>query len=65
MKPKLTVIGAAGRMGRRIVALATESDQFDIVGAVDAESHPETGKDIGLLAGCPALGVALGNSWPD
>jgi len=64
MKPKLTVIGAAGRMGRRIVALAAESKQFDIVGAIDAASHPEMGKDVGLLAGSEALGVALGDSWP-
>ncbi|MHC4520796.1 MAG: 4-hydroxy-tetrahydrodipicolinate reductase, partial [Planctomycetota bacterium] len=64
MKPRLTVIGAAGRMGRRLVALAVESEQFDIVGAVDAESHPEMGKDAGLLAGVRALDVDLTASWP-
>jgi len=65
MKPKLTVIGAAGRMGRRIIASAAESGQLEIVGAIDAEDHPETGKDAGLLAGSAALGVPLGTSWPD
>ena len=65
MKPKLMVIGAAGRMGRRIIALAAESGQFDVVGAVDTENHPETGKDAGLLAGGNALGITLGHSWPD
>ena len=35
MKPKLIVVGAAGRMGRRIAALAIESGEFEIVGAVD------------------------------
>lgn len=64
MKPRLTVVGAAGRMGRRIVALATASERFDLVGAVDAEGHPEMGKDAGLLAGVRALDVALTASWP-
>ena len=40
MKTKLVVVGAAGRMGRRIVALAVEAGEFDIVGAVEIESHP-------------------------
>jgi 4-hydroxy-tetrahydrodipicolinate reductase len=65
MKPKLTVIGAAGRMGRRIIALATESGQLEIVGAIDAENHPQAGKDAGLLAGGKALEIALGHSWPN
>ncbi|MCL5281631.1 MAG: 4-hydroxy-tetrahydrodipicolinate reductase [Planctomycetes bacterium] len=64
MKPKLVVIGAAGRMGRRIVALATESNRFDIVGAIENEGHPEIGKDAGLTAGIGSLNVPLGNSWP-
>ena len=64
MKSKLVVIGAAGRMGRRIVALAAESGQFDIVGAVENEGHPEIGKDAGLTAGISPLNVSLGSSWP-
>ncbi len=65
MKSKLTVIGAAGRMGRRIVALAAESGQFDLVGAIDAPNHPEAGKDAGLLAGVGALDVPISAVWPD
>ncbi len=64
MKPKLVVIGAAGRMGRRLVALAAESGRFDIVGAIENEGHPEIGKDAGLTAGIGPLNVPLGNSWP-
>ena len=59
MKPRLTVIGAAGRMGRRIIALALESGQFDVVAAIDREGHPDMGKDAGLLAGVATLNVAL------
>ncbi|MHC5121049.1 MAG: 4-hydroxy-tetrahydrodipicolinate reductase, partial [Planctomycetota bacterium] len=44
MKPALIINGAAGRMGKRIVALAFESKQFDIVGAADYAEHPDLGK---------------------
>jgi 4-hydroxy-tetrahydrodipicolinate reductase len=64
MKPKLAVVGAAGRMGRRIVALAAESGRFDIVGTVENEGHPEIGKDAGLVAGIEQLNIMLGSSWP-
>jgi 4-hydroxy-tetrahydrodipicolinate reductase len=64
MKPKLAVIGAAGRMGRRIIALAVESGRFDIVGAVENEKHPDIGKDAGLIAGIERLNVPLSGSWP-
>ena len=64
MKPKLAIVGAAGRMGRRIVALAAESGRFDIVGAVENGGHPEIGKDAGLVAGIERLDIVLGSSWP-
>ncbi len=65
MKPALIVNGAAGRMGKRIVALAVESGQFDVVGAVDYAQHPDMGKDIGLLAGIEPIGVPLAADFPD
>jgi len=64
MKTRLTIVGAAGRMGRRITALATESDQFEIVAAIENAACPEMGKDAGLVAGIAPLNVALGSSWP-
>lgn len=64
MKIKLVVVGAAGRMGKRIVALAIESGQFDIVGAVEREGHPEIGKDAGLLAGAGAIEIKLTDAFP-
>ncbi|MHC5121932.1 MAG: 4-hydroxy-tetrahydrodipicolinate reductase, partial [Planctomycetota bacterium] len=57
--------GAAGRMGKRIVALAFESKQFDIVGAADYAEHPDLGKDIGPLAGIEAINVDLSANFPD
>ncbi len=64
MKIKVVVFGAAGRMGRRIVSLAVESGQFDIVGAVETANHPDIGKDIGLLARSEPIGVMLQDSPP-
>lgn len=64
MRPKLIVVGAAGRMGRRIVALAHDSGQFDIVAAVEKADHPDQGRDAGSLAGIAPLGIALSESWP-
>jgi 4-hydroxy-tetrahydrodipicolinate reductase len=64
MNPKLIVNGVAGRMGRRIVALAVESGKFDIVAGIELPGHPELGKDIGVLAGREAIGVQLTDCYP-
>jgi 4-hydroxy-tetrahydrodipicolinate reductase len=56
---KIAISGAAGRMGRRIAALAIDSEQFDIVSALEAAGCPEIGKDVGELAGAGAFGVKV------
>ncbi|HAU38557.1 MAG TPA: 4-hydroxy-tetrahydrodipicolinate reductase [Phycisphaerales bacterium] len=56
---RIAITGAAGRMGRRIAALAIESEQFDIVSAVEAPGHADLGKDIGELAGAGRFGVKV------
>jgi 4-hydroxy-tetrahydrodipicolinate reductase len=61
---KLVIIGAGGRMGRRIVSLAVESGRFDIVGSVDRPGHPDIGKDSGLIAGSGPIGVVLTDTYP-
>jgi 4-hydroxy-tetrahydrodipicolinate reductase len=64
MKPKLIVVGAAGRMGRRILSLAIESGRFDIVAAVERQNHPDVGKDAGLLAVAKSINVKIDSSYP-
>ena len=64
MKAKLVVIGAAGRMGRRILALAKESDRFNIVGAIETPGHPDIAKDAGLVAGIGPLNINLTAEFP-
>ncbi|RMF42152.1 MAG: 4-hydroxy-tetrahydrodipicolinate reductase [Deltaproteobacteria bacterium] len=59
---KIAVTGAAGRMGGRIITLATESDSLQVTGAVERTGHPRIGEDAGLVAGCGALDVAITDS---
>ncbi len=59
---RIAITGAAGRMGRRIAALAIESGQFDIVSAMEYAGHGDIGADVGELAGVGAFGVIVGKS---
>ncbi len=47
---KIAVNGAGGRMGQRLIALAAESDRFELVCAVEAADHPFIGQTIGGVA---------------
>lgn len=62
----ITVCGAGGRMGRRIIALAEENG-LRVTGALEAPGHPALGQDAGLAAGVAASGVTIGDdlkaSW--
>ena len=64
MKIELTVVGAAGRMGKRIVSLAAESADFKILAAVEKQGHPDIGKEAGLVAGSESIGVKLSDAFP-
>ena len=64
MKPKLIIIGAAGRMGSRILSLAIDAEKFDIIAAIERKDHPDIGKDAGLLAGAKPINLELKSSYP-
>ena len=53
------VNGAAGKMGRRVVALLAENPRFVLTGAYERDGHPDIGKDSGVSAGCPKSGVPI------
>jgi len=63
-KVSLAIHGAAGRMGRRLVALGAHDAQFQIVAAIDHPACMNIGKDAGELAGVGKLGVAVSDQWP-
>lgn len=54
---KITVNGALGRMGTRILNLASRSKDFKIVGAFEPYKSMHLGKELGILLG---LGFSLG-----
>ncbi|MGB2807513.1 MAG: 4-hydroxy-tetrahydrodipicolinate reductase [Sedimentisphaerales bacterium] len=65
MKPKLIVCGAAGRMGKRIISLVIEADEFDVIAAIESQNHPDIGKDVGIVAGMQSINIELGSTYPD
>ena len=65
MKKKLVVVGAAGRMGKRIISLASEDKDFDIIGAVERKGHFDIGKDAGITAGIEPINLKVDEDFPD
>lgn len=59
MPTTIAIHGAAGRMGRRLVALAAEDASLELVAAIDAPGGPLLGQDAGTVAGIAAAGVML------
>ena len=57
--------GAAGRMGKRLVTLARENVDLEVVGAVEHPESPAIGQDIGELAGVGRIGVPVGTQLAD
>ncbi|WDQ16894.1 4-hydroxy-tetrahydrodipicolinate reductase [Rhodopirellula sp. P2] len=60
----LTVHGAAGRMGRRVVALGLADSNFHLVGAIDHAQSDHLGKDAGAVAGEAPSGIEISSNWP-
>ncbi|MDD3886828.1 MAG: 4-hydroxy-tetrahydrodipicolinate reductase [Victivallaceae bacterium] len=56
---KTVVVGAAGRMGRRLTANIAASQTLELYGAVEYAESPFIGTDAGELAGVGKLGVAV------
>jgi 4-hydroxy-tetrahydrodipicolinate reductase len=56
---KIAINGAAGRMGRRLVALSAADPELEVVAALEHRQCPFLGSDSGTLAGAAANGVPL------
>lgn len=54
---KVAIHGAAGRMGKRLIALGSADPNIDIVAALENARHPAIGDDAGIAAGVGALQV--------
>lgn len=62
---RVIVTGAAGRMGGRVLSLAKEAEDFQIVGATERPGHPAIGRDAGEVAGFGSAGVQVTDRLAD
>jgi 4-hydroxy-tetrahydrodipicolinate reductase len=60
MPTKIVVCGAAGRMGRLLIALARQRADTVLAGAIEFAGSPAIGRDAGQLAGLDPAGVVVG-----
>lgn len=59
MPIRIAIHGAAGRMGRRLVALAAVDPQLSIATAVESPDYPRLGADAGAVAGIEPIKVPI------
>jgi len=55
----VAIVGAAGRMGGRLIHSVLETEGLELTGAVERPGHPQIGLDAGLIAGAGELGVKI------
>ncbi len=60
---KVTVIGAGGRMGRRLISNIIESNDLTLAGALDAPGVSFIGQDAGILAGAGECGIKITDDY--
>lgn len=58
----VVIVGAAGRMGRRLIANVMASENLFLTGAVEFPGSPFVGQDAGIVAGCGEAGVLISDS---
>ena len=56
---KIAIVGASGRMGRRLIALAHANQHFNVVGALVRSDSSSIGADAGELAGVGKTGLPM------
>ncbi|HOK05037.1 MAG TPA: 4-hydroxy-tetrahydrodipicolinate reductase [Victivallales bacterium] len=59
---KVCIIGAGGRMGKRLVNLILDSEDFSLIGATEIPGSGLIGQDAGLVAGTKAAGIKISDS---
>jgi len=56
---KAIVVGAAGKMGNRVIHIIKETPSIELARAIERVDHPSIGKDIGEVIGLGKLGISL------
>ena len=55
----ISVCGAAGRMGQRVIATIKDTEGAQLAGALERHANPLLGQDAGLIAGCGPMGITI------
>ena len=55
----IAITGASGRMGQRLVALAKQSGDFDLLGAIERPDSPNLDRDAGEIAGIGPINLPI------
>jgi 4-hydroxy-tetrahydrodipicolinate reductase len=55
----IVVAGAAGRMGRALMAEVLATPSAVLLGGLERADHPDLGADLGVLAGAAPIGIPL------
>jgi len=61
---QVAIHGAAGRMGRRLIALGHADPEISLVAAIERAGADVLGQDAGVLAGVGEIGLRLAPDWP-
>ena len=56
---KLVISGCCGKMGRRIIAMASRDKGFEIAAAIEARKHPAIGRKLSAVLVNPALDIEV------
>ena len=59
MATSIAITGAAGRMGTRLIALARQAGDFEIMGAIERPDHDAQARDAGEVAGIGPIGLPI------
>ena len=60
----VSIHGAAGRMGKRLIDLANMDEAVTLIGAVESADHPQLGQDSGTVAGILSIDLPLTSELP-
>ena len=56
---RVAIVGAAGRMGGRLIANIMADERFELSGALEQAQCPKLGEDAGLAAGAGKSGILI------
>jgi 4-hydroxy-tetrahydrodipicolinate reductase len=62
MRTTIGINGVCGRMGTRILQLAQEDPDLQVVAAIDSPGNPRQGQDAGAVAGVGPIGVPVASA---